>query len=427
MGMKISKYTKIIQDNSTILYNTFNSGIIELENNRVSLDGHLNMPLFSEEEIEYLQDNLYLDSCDKHITEELRNSYTNVKSSGLAITVEITSQCNLICSYCYQNDWEKKRVINQETILDIRAYIASTLKSKEYSGIKLSLIGGEPLLHPEQVFQVLDIFTSLCKEKAIPLITTINTNGTVLSDSTFEKLNTYDNLTLYIALSGKEDHNSHRCFKSSQGTYELIINNIKKILEMPQKNLKLLLRYNVNHFNLNSFEEYITKLKSLGINRVDVKYIYNHIINIFTNKLTYKEFQEWYTNTAIPLLLENDFDILTTIPCIKSPCKAYRNENFKFFADGKLGLCDASVYSQLTPNVRDLLNIDIFNAYNKDHKQFNPMEDPECSQCEDIIICGGKYFCREQCLTYTEVVVEDFLKQYLKSNKKENFVYFANK
>ena len=73
----------------------------------------------------------------------LYRKYTK-KYSPLEINIHITDRCNLKCTYCYSNFYKRKnKDISKENIFRI------VDSFKELGVIEVSLIGGEPFLHPD--------------------------------------------------------------------------------------------------------------------------------------------------------------------------------------------------------------------------------------------------------------------------------------
>ena len=95
-----------------------------------------------------------------------------------------------------------------------------------------------------------------------------------------------------------------------------------------------------------------------------------------------------------------------------APCKAYVNDNFKFFADGVVGLCDATLYNEYDININevDFKNLNSIFSY---IKQWTPFKE-ECLCCSDLALCGGKYFCREDCEFQNGYDLDLFLKSFYK-------------
>ena len=80
------------------------------------------------------------------------------------ITFQITDDCNLCCSYCYQiNKGHHKMPFEiAKTLIDELLHndklIENYVKSKNSLGVILEFIGGEPLLEVDLIDQIIDYF-----------------------------------------------------------------------------------------------------------------------------------------------------------------------------------------------------------------------------------------------------------------------------
>lgn len=91
-----------------------------------------------------------------------------VKPKLEGVYVEITSNCNLKCVYCYNNSGMGKNMSFQ----NIKTLLQQII---DYGGNKISLSGGEPLLHPNilQILKYIHDTNVSC---------TLLTNGTLIDD-----------------------------------------------------------------------------------------------------------------------------------------------------------------------------------------------------------------------------------------------------
>ena len=67
--------------------------------------------------IVFKTDNILADMNRKELSFHMEEMVNN---DVLTITVEITNLCNFRCSYCYQNFYQDKRVINKTVIHNIK-------------------------------------------------------------------------------------------------------------------------------------------------------------------------------------------------------------------------------------------------------------------------------------------------------------------
>jgi uncharacterized protein len=142
-------------------------------------------------------------------------------------TIVLSYDCNLQCTYCYQNDIKKitghmteKHIDNIDLFYDVLC--SHYQREKKYGSITIT--GGEPCL-PQNRSVIKYILDKLKSEKV-----NILTNGVNLLDFV-DDFNGY-NVELHISLDGtKETHERHRKTKASQSTYEKTVNAIKVALD----------------------------------------------------------------------------------------------------------------------------------------------------------------------------------------------------
>lgn len=206
--------------------------------------------------------------------------------SLISLRLEISGRCNGKCTYCivYGNQVEKMEVIDVPTAWD---WLTSLPWFKNIRDI--FIIGGEPLLHFEDIIFVLEHFHGSVS---------FSTNGTLITKNVAEKLAQY-NVMVYVSLDGiSEQDNINRIYKDGSIMYNDIfrgldlledagvrkgifmvatqntINNISDILiELTQRyNLKRI-GYSMPHWTNNmcsdmvTAEQYRDALLNLFLNR----------------------------------------------------------------------------------------------------------------------------------------------------------------
>ncbi|QKV96371.1 radical SAM protein [Streptomyces sp. NA02950] len=114
-----------------------------------------------------------------------------------SIEIGVTSRCNFRCSYCGAYDLQERRVLS----LDEVKQTVETLPDLE----RVKLSGGEVLLE----FDLCESIVAHCSEKGIH--TQINSNGTLLTDEKFDRLEAAGLGVLHFSLN-HTDAVSHSAF-----------------------------------------------------------------------------------------------------------------------------------------------------------------------------------------------------------------------
>lgn len=183
-------------------------------------------------------------------------NFTTVYSKPQAVTMLLTNDCNLACSYCFESN-KGKDYMPKEMALDI---LKTTYNPVDpMAGIfTLNMFGGEPLMN-------WDTFKAVCDyvlENNLKIRITATTNLTLLTD---EMIDYIDELSIPILVSVdgiKEVHDKHRC-----NSFDKVIENMKKLID---RDLGYLIeaRMTVAPDTAKYMYESVKMLVDLGINNI---------------------------------------------------------------------------------------------------------------------------------------------------------------
>lgn len=156
--------------------------------------------------------------------------YAEHRLEGL--TLQVTQQCNLRCSYCaysglYYNREHSSERMSVETAMSAIDFLLE--HSDEMKELHISFYGGEPLLE----FDLIKKCVSYVKEKVEGKRVTfgMTTNGTLLTEEVVSYLVAHD-FSLAVSLDGsKKEHDSNRKFRSGKGSFDLIMKNLQYMKE----------------------------------------------------------------------------------------------------------------------------------------------------------------------------------------------------
>lgn len=178
----------------------------------------------------------YLPPKELEFGEQLRKLYPE-KFTQLAdvktITFQVTENCCLNCSYCYQvhaanadMDFDTMKPFIDDLLND--RFEAATTKNTQ--GVIWEFIGGEPFMMIDLITQITDYIFDTMTEKNHPWLffsrVSISTNGILYFDPRVQAyLNKYDDfIGLGISLDGsKELHDACRLDLYGQGSYDRVI------------------------------------------------------------------------------------------------------------------------------------------------------------------------------------------------------------
>ena len=183
-------------------------------------------------------------------------NFTTVYSKPQAVTMLLTNDCNLACSYCFESN-KGKDYMPKEMALDILKATYNVVDPM--AGIfTLNMFGGEPLMN-------WDVFKAVCDyvlENNLKIRITATTNLTLLTD---EMIDYIDELSIPILVSVdgiKEVHDKHRC-----NSFDKVIENMKKLID---RDLGYLIeaRMTVAPDTAKYMYESVKMLVDLGINNI---------------------------------------------------------------------------------------------------------------------------------------------------------------
>lgn len=190
------------------------------------------------------------------------------KKDRLGIYFVPSRRCNLACSYCIQNnlfDEKENMEITPEIIDKYYDWLQEKINLwnvKEITGI---FYGGEPLTTNKNTFKyLLEKFDELEVKPKYTMIT--NGVNIVEYSEIFEKIK-----YIQVTLDGnKEIHDSRRIFKNGSGSYDLIMEGLKKYLLL-SKDHKATVRFNIDKTNRdNILEDLKNIINELPIDQINV-------------------------------------------------------------------------------------------------------------------------------------------------------------
>ena len=181
-----------------------------------------------------------------------------VEGDELSLYIVTTMSCNLTCSYCFENDKDRKPFLSSKYDgKKIVNFILDELNFKKYKSLDICFTGGEPLYN----FQFIrNLCETLDEKLAIPISYTLITNGTIFTNKIMSFLDCH-NFAIQVSFDGDEHyHNLERCNRLGKGTYYRIINNLSVMLEK-YKNLSIQARVNISKRNYISIQKLFLDLK----------------------------------------------------------------------------------------------------------------------------------------------------------------------
>lgn len=271
------------------------------------------------------------------------------------VTISITNNCNLNCSYCCTKSSYEVKYIDLKT-KEIKKAIDIALKMNP---IKLKISGGEPMLR-EDFFEILDYVKTTYRGKII-----LATNATLINLENIDKLvKKIDFIEISI-----DPYNNKKHIK-------MIINELK---DRGMNNIYVSMVVGKNNY------KHVSKFKHeceiLGVHPVIRNFM--RVGNAVIDKL--------YLSNEHEIIFEDDKNITTNKEAIT--CNAGENQIFINY-DGKIYPCPLLTDDKFL--ISDIKNIDqngINMIINNDFKvlkrinEIRTINNNKCKNCEDALFC----------------------------------------
>ena len=277
--------------------------------------------------------------------------------------------------------------VAKEALLNFKRIVQGNVKKSDYWQ-QVTFYGGEPLLNKNMLYQAIPFARENFDEDTNLVI---NTNG-VLIDKDDIKLFKDNSVEVQISLDGdKEKHDLHRKNQNGDPTYEIVINNMKKILE---SGVKVLPMITATDDNIDGFSDRIYSIvKELGIDDYAVNVLITNSFKVnddYTDKLAremlmaYRNFGNIASDYAFVELYNRLLGIDKTLS--KNSCGSSRK--ITVFPDGKVFACQA--LEKVQQNYMGTLSDDYIESPNWEcWRSRSRFDNDECLKCPSIISCGG--------------------------------------
>lgn len=249
------------------------------------------------------------------------------------LTLQVTQQCNLRCEYCaysgiYKNRTHSNKRMSFETAKKAIDFFLS--HSRDSDNIGFGFYGGEPLLEVPLIEKCIDYISKNVEGKEVNYA--ITTNGTLLSNSVIDFLKE-NQFLLAISLDGsKEEHDKHRKFASGKGSFDTIMNNIRKLKEKyPEYAEKIIFMPVISpDIDLNKTVEYFSNNELISGNSVRFNTIAKSGLEKDIGKYSQEKFAFIYDYEYLKLLLAKAGKI--DLEKIGAMSKYNQNEHDRFYS-----------------------------------------------------------------------------------------------
>jgi uncharacterized protein len=168
------------------------------------------------------------EALDKFFTD------TREDTEQLRVTVLTTLQCNFACGYCFQGDHgdynKYADKMSPDTSEQVARWIDARMDELHPKRLTLTFFGGEPLVNLPALYDLAERAWKSTQARGVELVIGIISNGLLLTEELVDRLLPFGLNFVKITLDGdRETHDRMRPMRGGQGTFDRIIENIRKV------------------------------------------------------------------------------------------------------------------------------------------------------------------------------------------------------
>lgn len=207
-----------------------------------------------------------------------RSSRTNTRMYDTinSYVVFTTNTCNAHCPYCYENT-----KIGSMSLETAEKFVNFAIKHKK-DGKNLSILwfGGEPLKN----IPIINYISGRLKNENIQFSSKMISNCSLFTPDLLDNaINIWNLKQLQVTFDGPEEMYNHiKNYDNINGSaFKVVLDNIENILQ--KSNIKVVIRINVSHSNIDSIQELIDCLNDRLISYSNLSYDTKILYQILNN------------------------------------------------------------------------------------------------------------------------------------------------
>ncbi|HAN08986.1 MAG TPA: hypothetical protein DCP90_00050 [Clostridiales bacterium] len=205
--------------------------------------------------------------------DEMRNfkhirNLVKYSDKTMSLTIAPTLDCNLRCTYCYEN--RRKGIMTEEIEEEIFKFVEK--RKQVLKSLNITWYGGEPLLAKDIIWRLSEKIIKMCEENSINYSSNMISNGVLIDEETANNLEKYKIKSIQITIDGdKETHNKRRIYiREDKDGYSKIITVLKILLKT---SVLINIRVNIDKDNKDSIDGLLDDLKQIeGYERLMINF-----------------------------------------------------------------------------------------------------------------------------------------------------------
>ncbi len=246
--MKVSRYTLFVDDypekGESIAYHTRTQAMVKLNHclrqtlNRLSVVGCQlsDFDAQTQENLKALNEMGIVVRDEEEEKERLEDFFRQIKyepnTVAFEVTILTTYKCNFRCVYCFEESVKQDVFLDRQTSEAIINWLIKRTEKRGYKSIFIVFYGGEPLLNTEPIDYISRKMKEWADANGRRFNFAIITNGSLIKLALIDKWRKIGLDCVRVSLDGdREAHNKKRPFMNGSGSFDVIIRNIKSIID----------------------------------------------------------------------------------------------------------------------------------------------------------------------------------------------------
>lgn len=354
----------------------------------------------------------------------------------LELTIIPTQNCNFACPYCYQSHVPSK--MSDQVAKGIYKYIENNIS--RFNSLYINWFGGEPLLEYARITTTMREIINICKENKKPVLAGITTNGYLLTQERMRELLNCKVYDYQVTLDGDAaHHNKQRPLKDGTGSYDIIVSNLKSIMQI-QRRYNLVIRINISTLNCANLDDYAKAISDIVNGDPRITVLWHRVMDyggksILENKSLIHDDANISTK-AMSIGIEYGVKpYAEALDKKKYMCEACKKNSYILNYDGYIYKCSNMVDRADSASDSSIGYICdgqfVIDAAKEERWISHEVKSKKCRECPIFPVCGHAVcpkrleFSAESCLYDVDVVYE-ILKEDYREGKYPVFTELIN-
>lgn len=314
---------------------------------------------------------------------------TRYLKDTLVITLAPTLNCNFKCPYCYESP--RTGLMTDDGFRSVLGFIEESCRSNHFKVLQVNWYGGEPMLAIENIAKWSQRLIDFCEIQGISYKSHMISNGSLINESNLGLITKSRISNLQITLDGwGETHDQRRPARDGRPRFGAIL---KAIEMLAAAGIDVSCRMNVDKNNIDEYDKLAKHFSGNERINVHVGHLRDYEplptppFSCFTCEEFSKAELEAFKKSSYSISDLKSIFSRRQVFCgacidnsyvIDERCNVYKCWN-------SIGDESQVVFNLTEPQDNRPINYTTLCQY----MNCNPLNDPECSQCIWLPICGG--------------------------------------